>query len=121
MDNFDYRILKVQHLLSLVLLYPSSFFLFAHTMSLNMNDDRLHDLRQSIDECGYGILPGYIDAQMVSVLVDKINAQAKVVIEAYGLDASDDSCKALLALGKHLHKSPPGWLDPMRAVWRLPF
>ena len=90
-------------------------------MSPNVNDDRLHELRQSIDERGYGILQGYIDAQIVSVLVDKINAQAKVVIEAYGLDASDDSCKPLLALGKHLHKSPPGWLDPMRAVWRLPF
>ena len=87
-------------------------------MSLIMVDDRLPKLQQSIDERGYGILPGYIDAQMVSLLVDKIKVQAKVVIEAYGLDASDDSCKSLLALGKHLHKSPPGWFDPHNeCVW----
>ena len=90
-------------------------------MSLIVVDDRLSKLRESIDERGYGILPGYIDAQMVSLLVDKIKVQANVVIEAYGFDASDNSCKSLLALGKHLHKSPPGWLDPLRALWRLPF
>ena len=43
-------------------------------MSLSVHDHRLHELRQSIDERGYGIMQGYIDAQIVSVLVDKIIA-----------------------------------------------
>ena len=90
-------------------------------MSLVMVDNRLPTLRQSIDELGYGILPGYIDAQTVSLLVNKIKDQAKVVIEAYGFDASDNSCKSSLDLGKHLDKSPPGWFDPLRSSWRLPF
>ena len=90
-------------------------------MSLSVNDHRLHELRQSIDVCGYGILQGYIDAQMVSALVDKINAQAKVVTEAYGMEVNGNSCQSLLALSKHLQKSPPGWCDPMRPLWRLPF
>ncbi len=41
-------------------------------MSLMVVDDRFSKLRESIDERGYGILPGYIDEQMVSLLVDKI-------------------------------------------------
>lgn len=86
-----------------------------------MIDDRLHALRQSIDERGYGILAGYVDAHLASVLVDKIKAQTSVVMEAYGLQVSDDSCKSLLALSKDLHKSPAGWVDPIHPKWRRPF